>query len=172
MKLLLSILSVTFAQFNPNFQPGHSGIVQLFEWHWETIADECENFLGPKKVGGVQISPPNENRIVDNRPWWERYQPVSYILTTRSGNRTEFRDMIRRCHAVGVNIYADLIINHMAVCCEKGTGTAGSSYNTANINFPAVPYNYYETNTGRCKTASGNIENYQDADEVRVCRLT
>ena len=50
-------------------------MVHLFEWHWNTIAAECENFLGPHKFGGVQVSPPNENRIVDiagNRPWWER----------------------------------------------------------------------------------------------------
>ena len=57
-------------------------MVHLFEWHWDTIAAECENFLGPHKFGGVQVSPPNENRPVTlpngDRPWWERYQPVSY----------------------------------------------------------------------------------------------
>ena len=53
-------------------------MVHLFEWHWDWIASECESFLGPRKWGGVQISPPNENRIINNRPWWERYQPISY----------------------------------------------------------------------------------------------
>ena len=35
-------------------------------------------------------------------PWWQRYQPVSYILDSRSGNEDEFANMTRRCNAVGV----------------------------------------------------------------------
>ena len=30
-------------------------MVHLFEWHWGQIADECENFLGPRRWGGVQV---------------------------------------------------------------------------------------------------------------------
>ena len=44
-----------------------------------------------------QVSPPNENVIVEgsqNRPWWERYQPVSYKLETRSGTEEEFKAMV------------------------------------------------------------------------------
>ena len=80
-------LSAVNAQWATNYQSGHAGMVHLFEWHWGWIADECESILGPKKWGGVQISPPNENRIINNRPWWERYQPISYKLETRSGDR-------------------------------------------------------------------------------------
>ena len=74
-------------------------MVHLFEWYWPQIAAECESFLGPKKWGGVQVSPPNENRIVyqgGGRPWWERYQPISYNLETRSGNRQQYADMVTR----------------------------------------------------------------------------
>lgn len=54
-----------------------------------------------------QISPPNENVIITDpqQPWWERYQPVSYKLCTRSGNETEFRDMVTRCNNVGVSTF-------------------------------------------------------------------
>ena len=93
-------------QWRPAYADGHDGMVHLFEWHWSTIAEECENFLGPHRFGGVQVSPPNENRIVENppgnRPWWERYQPISYKLETRSGTRAQFIDMVERCNAVGV----------------------------------------------------------------------
>ena len=41
---------------NPHFVNGHEGIVQLFEWKYVDIANECEIFLGPKKFGGVQVS--------------------------------------------------------------------------------------------------------------------
>ena len=37
--------------------------------------------------------------------WWVRYQPVSYLLESRSGTREEFVDMVQRCRAQGVNIY-------------------------------------------------------------------
>jgi alpha-amylase len=65
----------------------------------------------------VQISPPQEHRVIysnGERPWWERYQPVSYKLVSRSGTREELADMIKRCNAVGVEIYADAVINHMS----------------------------------------------------------
>ena len=110
MKLLSSILALSSTaladQWRPAYAEGHDGMVHLFEWHWTTIAEECENFLGPHRFGGVQVSPPNENRIVENppgnRPWWERYQPISYKLETRSGTRAQFIDMVQRCNAVGV----------------------------------------------------------------------
>ena len=39
----------------------------------------------------LQVSPPTENTIVPGRPWYERYQPISYVIGTRSGNRAEFQ---------------------------------------------------------------------------------
>ena len=121
--LLLNSIS---GQYSPHFAPGHSGIIHLFEWHWNTIANECETFLGPKKVGGVQISPPHENRIIDGRPWWERYQPISYKFSTRSGDEDDLKDMIERCNAVGVRIYADVVPNHMCGAGGTGVGTGGT----------------------------------------------
>lgn len=41
---------------NPNFAPGRTAIVHLFEWKWNDIANECERFLGPRGFGGVQVS--------------------------------------------------------------------------------------------------------------------
>ena len=43
-------------QFDPNYVAGRSTIVHLFEWKWDDIAAECENFLGPKGYAGVQVS--------------------------------------------------------------------------------------------------------------------
>jgi alpha-amylase len=72
--VLLSLIYHANGQFNPNFAENRSGIVHLFEWKWLDIASECEKFLAPKGFAGVQISPPNENVIIDDpkRPWWER----------------------------------------------------------------------------------------------------
>jgi alpha-amylase len=118
--------------------------VHLFEWPWNDIAQECEAFLGPKGYFAVQISPPNEHRLLLGRPWYERYQPVSYQLTSRSGTRQEFVQMLQRCHQAGVQIYADAVINHMASCrpvCDAGQpqygnlGVGGSAYEVGQYRF-------------------------------------
>lgn len=89
---------------DPHFVKGREGIVQLFEWKWSDIATECESFLSERGYGGVQVSPPNENVIIPGRPWYERYQPISYLLKTRSGDENDFLDMSRRCNAVGIRL--------------------------------------------------------------------
>ena len=94
-------------------------IVHLFEWSHDSVADECLKVLGPKGYCGVQVSPPNEH--IQGGQWWTRcqgtgntslylsstfylcrYQPVSYILSSRSGNRDSFINMVQQCNSVGV----------------------------------------------------------------------
>jgi len=130
------------------------------------IAKECERFLAPKGYAGVQVSPPNEHALVNNpfRPWWQRYQPVSYKLVSRSGNEQQFRDMVSRCNAVGVRIYVDAIINHMSA--SSGPGSAGSNYNSGGRSFPDVPFYSQHFNDRKCRSASGNIESYLDVNQV------
>eukprot|EP00438_Fugacium_kawagutii_P013750 Skav218826 [mRNA] locus=scaffold2959:41923:45728:+ [translate_table: standard] len=36
--------------------------VHLFEWSWDDVAKECENWLGPKGYDAVQVSPPTASR--------------------------------------------------------------------------------------------------------------
>ena len=68
------------------------------------------------------MSPPYEHAVIWDpwRPWWERYQPVSYQLVSRSGNDAQFRDMVTRCNNAGVRIYVDAVINHMAAGGKTG----------------------------------------------------
>jgi alpha-amylase len=99
---------------NPHFVDDRRVIVQLMEWKYDDIAKECEEFLGPYGYGGLQTSPVSENAVIDRRPWWERYQPVSYKLVTRSGNEEQFRNMVDTCNKAGVRVYIDIVINHMS----------------------------------------------------------
>uniref|UniRef100_A0A8C6GEU9 Alpha-amylase n=1 Tax=Mus spicilegus TaxID=10103 RepID=A0A8C6GEU9_MUSSI len=174
--LLLSLIGFCWAQYDPHTQYGRTAIVHLFEWRWVDIAKECERYLAPNGFAGVQVSPPNENIVVHSpsRPWWERYQPISYKICSRSGNEDEFRDMVNRCNNVGVRIYVDAVINHMCgVGAQAGqSSTCGSYFNPNNRDFPGVPYSGFDFNDGKCRTASGGIENYQDAAQVRDCRLS
>ncbi|KAK7091849.1 alpha-amylase-like [Littorina saxatilis] len=146
---------------------GRTTLVQLFEWRWADVARECEDFLGPKGFCGVQISPPSENAVVTGRPWTERYQPISYKLSTRSGNETQFQDMVERCNNVNVRIYADVAINNMASGAGKGTGTGGTSWDGTLNDFPGVPFGNSDVNTACTSTIQSNY----DAQGVRKCRL-
>ena len=109
-----------------------TAFVHLFEWDWPSVARECEEFLGPAGYSAVQVSPPQEH--VEGPQWWTRYQPVSYELISRGGNREQFVDMVARCRAVGVDIYVDAVINHMTGFVNNitgepgGTGVGGTQY--------------------------------------------
>lgn len=143
-------------------------LVHLFEWQWEDVAKECETFLGPNGFAGVQISPPNEHRIVPGRPWWERYQPVSYKLESRSGSRQQFIDMVDRCKKAGVKIYADAVVNHMASLRfdndpTYGVGTGGSHYD-----YYSYPDFHHEEHFHHCRD---DIRDYQDRWRVQNCNL-
>lgn len=94
---------------------------------------------------------------------FERYQPVSYQIKTRSGDENAFRDMCNRCNKAGVKIYADVVFNHMSA--TPGTGVGGSQSNPGGPNFPGVPYGPNDFN----KDCS--ITNYNDPWQVRNCRL-
>ena len=146
-------------------KPNHGTMVHLFEWKWADIALECEEYLGPLGYKAVQISPPSEH--ISGQQWWTRYQPVSYKLISRGGTRAELRDMIKRCAAVGVDIYADAVINHMAAV-GSGTGIAGSKYTP--YKYDGVPYGPLGFHYCR-ESGNRGIRNYNDAYEVRNCEL-
>ncbi|MPY26227.1 alpha-amylase [Shewanella sp. YLB-07] len=151
--MTLSLLSTT--QIQAQTQP--TTFVHLFEWSWQDVAQECEDYLGPKGYRAVQVSPPNEH--IQGSPWWTRYQPVSYQLESRSGTREQFIDMVNRCKNVGVDIYVDAVINHMAH--GSGTGSAGSVY--GNKHYPMYdPQDFHNT----CA-----INDYGDRWQVQNCEL-
>ncbi|GFN77725.1 alpha-amylase [Plakobranchus ocellatus] len=160
--MIISFVFV-FGYKNPHCVEGRHAIVHLFEWKWEDIAAECERFLGPYSFCGVQTSPASENRVVSKRPWFERYQPVSYKLITRSGTEKQFKDMVERCNAQG-----DALINHMSRMGSIGTGTGGNFFDTDNFYFPGVPFGATDFNERSCcPTWDGRIHGYQNAVEIR-----
>lgn len=99
------------------------------------------------------------------RPWFERYQPISYNIITRSGNESDFRNMVNRCNAVGVRIYVDIVVNHMAAGNGQVNGTGGGTAFIPDKYYPVVPYN--ESDFHR----SCAINDYNNAYEVRNCEL-
>lgn len=150
--------------------PDVTTAVHLFEWRWKDVALECEKVLGPAGIDAVQISPPQEHRLMAGSPWFQRYQPVSYRLESRSGTRAEFEDMVRRCNNSGVDVISDAVINHMAQTLpynQSEAGSAGSRYQR--YTYPGL-FSYADFH--HCGRYSDNvIRNYQDRWEVQNCEL-
>ncbi|TRM56866.1 glycoside hydrolase superfamily [Schizophyllum amplum] len=139
-------------------------IIQLFEWTWDSIAAECRDFIGPAGYGYVQVSPPQET--ITGGQWWTDYQPVSYTLSGKRGDRNAFANMVATCHAAGVGVIADTIWNHMAGI-DSGTGTAGSSF--THYDYPGT---YQIQDFHHCGLESGDdIVNYSSRQEVQTCEL-
>ncbi|GAA3766847.1 carbohydrate-binding module family 20 domain-containing protein [Salinactinospora qingdaonensis] len=150
-------------------------IVHLFQWRWESVAQECEDVLGPNGYGAVQVSPPQEHVVLPDEgyPWWQDYQPVSYTIDqTRRGTRADFVDMVTRCRDVGVKIYVDAILNHMTGTgsIDSGDGSAGSSYDKYSYAdlFGDGQYGYSSQDFHDCRS---DISNWGDPWEVRHCEL-
>ncbi len=149
---------------DPTYRPsGHmaagDAFVQLFEWKWTDIADECERVLGPAGFRAVQVSPPEEHSMEPNHTWAERYQPVSYsIARSRSGTGAEFTDMVQRCHAAGVDIYVDAILNHMTNTPSPGVGSNGTAY--TKYSYPGLysPSDFHPPCTVSDYTSAANVQ--------------
>ena len=148
-------------------EPGEAtGVgVQLFQLPWTSIADECEQTLGPAGFAWVLTSPPNEHIVGDE--WWTSYQPVSHRIESRLGTREEFADMVARCDAAGVEIVADAVINHMTGQNTAGTGFAGTAFE--HYDYPGLygPGDFHYCGL----TASGDIEDYGSREQVQDCEL-
>ncbi|KAE9394317.1 alpha-amylase-domain-containing protein [Gymnopus androsaceus JB14] len=139
-------------------------IVQMFEWSWDSIAAECTSFLGPAGYGYVQASPPQQH--ITGTEWYTDYQPVSYNLTSKRGDRTQFQNMIDTCHTAGVKVIADTIFNHMTGI-DSGTGVAGSTF--TEYVYPGI---YESQDFHYCGLEADNLlTNYDNEEEVWTCQL-
>ena len=57
--------ALLIALLAPSAFAGH-GIVHLFEWKFDDIAKECENFLGPKGYDAVQVRATIVHNVLNN----------------------------------------------------------------------------------------------------------
>ena len=160
--LLITILLSTFVQATLP----RTVFVELFEWPWNDIANECEQNLGPNGFAAVQVSPPQEHISIGSSPWWERYQPISYNIYSRSGDEDQFKSMVKRCNAAKVDIYVDVVFNHMAGMAD-GHGIAGSTF--THYQYDGL-YSYDDFH--HCgRNGNDDIKNFNDLYELQNCEL-
>lgn len=138
--------------------------IQLFMYNWESVANECEQSLGPAGFSWVLVSPPQEH--ISKEQWWVHFQPVSYQVESRLGTREEFRQMVAACNKSGVQVIADAVINHMAGS-SSGTGWAGSFYDK--YDYPGI---YEASDFHDCGLTENNqISDFSDRRQVQTCEL-
>ncbi|MGI5231627.1 carbohydrate-binding module family 20 domain-containing protein [Actinoallomurus sp. CA-142502] len=172
LTLALTAVAVPAVQATPAAAspPGDKDVIaNLFEWNWPSVAAECTNVLGPQGYGAVQVAPPEDSLTRDGHPWWEVYQPGDYDVNSRMGTRQQFTSMVQACHAAGVKVYADAVINHMT---GQGSTTYGgrsfSKYNYPGI-YSSADFHDYPAD---CPESDDQIHNWNDFTEVTKCELS
>jgi len=131
----------------------------MFEWNFDSIAQACTDTLGPAGYGYVQTSPPQER--LTGPSWWTAYQPVSYKIASRLGDRAAFKGMVDTCHKAGVKVVADAVINHMTNA--QGTGSGGTEF--TKYDYPGV---YAVQDMDDCRQ---DIKDYTKREESQNCEL-
>jgi alpha-amylase len=159
--LLAAAGLATFAPWSSQATPPGEKTVTatLFEWKYADVAKACTDQLGPDGYGYVEVSPASEH--IQGDQWWTSYQPVSYKIAGRLGDRDAFASMVKSCHSAGVKVVADAVVNHMA--SGSGTGTGGTQY--TKYNYPGY---YQDQDFHGCRK---DISNYGDRDNVQNCEL-
>jgi len=166
--------AVTAAPATPA-TPARDVVVNLFEWNWRSVARECTTTLGPARYGAVQVAPPQDSvsrtettAPTPLHPWWEVYQPVSYALTSRMGDEAQFRSMVATCRTAGVDVIADVVVNHMTGQGNRSYGGRSfTKYSYAGL----YGYSDFHHAPGDCPTADGSIQDFNDIRQVTNCEL-
>ncbi|MEU4836401.1 carbohydrate-binding module family 20 domain-containing protein [Streptosporangium sp. NPDC023615] len=144
--------------------PTPGPIVKLWSWNWNSVARECTDVLGPAGFGAVQVSPPNDSMSKGGTVWWDIYQPARYTLTSKFGNEAAFKNMIDACHAAGVKVHADAVINHMT-----GQGsTSYGGYTFGKYDYPGL-YSAADFHSPTCVINGSDYTN--DGGRVQNCEL-
>jgi alpha-amylase len=86
-------------------------ILHAFNWKYSDVTLNAEEIasIGYKKV---LISPALKS---SGNEWWARYQPQDIrVIDSPLGNKTDLQTMIDTLKQYGVEVYADVVLNHMA----------------------------------------------------------
>ncbi|MCM1983897.1 alpha-amylase family glycosyl hydrolase [Lyngbya confervoides] len=93
----------------------HNVTLHAFNWRYSEIIDKLDA-IRSAGYGAILIPPPVYTEPT-GAPWWQRYQPKDYrILLSYLGGKRDLERLIAACHSglPKLQVYADLVINHMA----------------------------------------------------------
>jgi alpha-amylase len=89
--------------------------LHAFNWQYTDILDNLDTI---RSAGyGAVLLPPVLYSDPNGDQWWQRYQPKDYrVLLSYLGGKRDLERLIKACHTgtPRLQVYADLVINHMA----------------------------------------------------------
>jgi alpha-amylase len=93
-------------------RPGDAEVIlHAFNWRYADVAAQA-SMIKAQGYASVLVSPPLKS---EGSAWWARYQPQDFrVIDNPLGNTEDFRAMSEQLAAVGLRLYADIVINHMA----------------------------------------------------------
>lgn len=106
LKAAIASLAITFSANSLA-----DAILHAFNWRYDDVAEKAQEIasLGYKKV---LVSPAYKST---GDAWWARYQPQDYrVIDNPLGDTDDFKDMVQALRAQNVDVYADIVFNHMA----------------------------------------------------------
>ncbi|PAJ76302.1 alpha-amylase [Pseudoalteromonas sp. NBT06-2] len=152
-------------------------ILHAFNWKYSEVTKKAQEIsdLGYKKV---LVSPAYKST---GSEWWARYQPQDLrLIDSPLGNTLDFKEMIDTLKSKNIEVYADIVLNHMA----------NESYIRNDLNYPGQAIlNDYSKNIDHVNTLklfgdltenylssndfhpAGCITNWGDAGHVQYWRL-
>lgn len=109
-KIMSSFAALLFAGLGAG-QARADAVLHAFNWSY---ADVQANAAGIQAAGykAVLVAPAYRS---EGSAWWARYQPQDYrLIQNPLGDTTSFRNMVAALRAKGIDVYADVVLNHMA----------------------------------------------------------
>lgn len=116
MKPHLLALAVVSAVFSLRMQAGitaeqPTAILHAHDESYQQVASYvCE--LSKQGYTHVQVAPPQESN--PGREWYNRYQPVNYLVIKGRGSREDLAALTSKAHSCNMKVIADVVFNHMA----------------------------------------------------------
>lgn len=131
-------------------------ILHAFNWKYSEVTKKAQEIsnLGYKKV---LVSPAYKST---GSEWWARYQPQDLrLIDSPLGNTLDFKEMIDTLKSKNIEVYADIVLNHMA----------NESYIRNDLNYPGQAIlNDYSKNIDHVNTLKlfGDLtENYLSSND-------
>ncbi|MGD8112188.1 alpha-amylase family protein [Vibrio sp. TRT 17S01] len=177
MKRLNKLLIATAVTCAFSATANADAILHAFNWKYSDVTSNASAIAqaGYKKV---LISPAMKS---SGNEWWARYQPQDLrVIDSPLGNKQDLQAMIAALQNVGVDVYADVVLNHMA----------NESWKRSDLNYPGTEVlndyssraSYYQNQTlfGDLNNnlfsandfhPAGCITNWSDPGNVQYWRL-
>ena len=92
-------------------------IMQCFNWRLKDIIPNLEQ-IKEQGFDAIQINPIQRLKEDGLKEWWMSYQPVGFEIGNYFGTKEDLVALCKACENVGIQVIADVVINHVGSSLE------------------------------------------------------